>query len=708
MTTSDAIPAYLAHCALCHRGLSDTGAPMTLGQVTLMPHQTAAVRWLLARIRQYGGALLADPPGLGKTYVAIAVAAALRGRPIIVAPAALRSRWLEAARATGVALDFVSVEKLSAPVSPRLPVVTFVIIDEAHHLRTRSTRRYARTAQLCAHAPVLLLTATPIHNRAADLAHLAALFHLPPAFQSATTLRRTLTLRRTPASIHAASMSGSHTLSLPDIVHRKPLSPPARDSAVPAHIAQLPPLTSDASDGHPLVQLGLLHALRSSDAALIARLRHRIAVTLAVEHAAMAGVTPTALLRRAWQSVGGDVQLAMPTLLGEASGPPAFALAARAVAQRLALEAMLRDLRSDEGDCARGRALRRLARWCATPVVAFTQFSATAHALFSQLAHRPGIALLTGEHGRICTGNISRDDVLDRLLSARWRGTHQGVQLLITTDVLSEGLSLAGVATIVHLDLPWTAARLDQRVGRAARIGAPVRTVRVVTLLAPVPTSTHDTLRALLSSKRRAMRHVESETRGAVQTVQRLASLARGGPVGAAQRGWITLHSKHTASALILALVRLRGRRQLVAACKDRLRTPRDDDWLALSSAVAALPARGHIAHLRRLLEEHLADRELETVVAHRNDPRLVARRLADSVLLDGHRAMRTQNAAEVSESRRSIMQRRGFLNDAPTETATDSSHESDAITTAHGERRHSPRRSVVILAGVVILPACD
>ncbi len=47
------------------------------------------------------------------------------------------------------------------------------------------------------------------------------------------------------------------------------------------------------------------------------------------------------------------------------------------------------------------------------------------------------------------------------------------IDLLLTTDLLSEGLDLGDASVVVHLDLPWTPARLEQRVGRSRRLGAP-------------------------------------------------------------------------------------------------------------------------------------------------------------------------------------------------------------------------------------------
>src|SRR4051812_19005641 len=68
-----------------------------LGQISLRSHQIAAASRLLALIDKYGGALLADPVGLGKTYTALSVARALNGPTCVAAPAALRDMWTSAA-----------------------------------------------------------------------------------------------------------------------------------------------------------------------------------------------------------------------------------------------------------------------------------------------------------------------------------------------------------------------------------------------------------------------------------------------------------------------------------------------------------------------------------------------------------------------------------------------------------------------------------
>ena len=548
MTTSpDSARARVARAFLHDRALAtpDT-TPRTLGHLTLLPHQESAVPALVRRLRRYRGALLADAPGLGKTFTALAVADALHvPRPLVLAPAALRTRWLDAARETGVRLRFRSIESLAhagdtelpahadrqapphgPPHAPR-PRDPLVIVDEAHHLRTMHTRRWHAAAALLHDARVLLLTATPLHNRERDVAALAALFHVAPGSHDLRRLLQRITVRRTLGAIRATAPPATRdALAMPHAAPPRTITLPARDHATLHAIARLPALPSDDGPaGDARARLALVHAWCSSAAALAAMLRRRIARCHAIECALADGVAPHADVLRAFRATddGRTTQLALAPLLAPAhphhrtpghapdgrhaphapharrarSGSPlATAIApprdtiapptddARATARhRAALEALLAALRPHDDD-ARARSLRRLARWGAPPVVAFTRSRVTARALWRRLRAHPGIALLTGEEACIASGPVDRDALL-AMLRDRHAPAARRVRLLLATDVASEGISMAGVRTVVHLDDPWTVARLVQRTGRAARLGAPAGIVRVVRLAPP-------------------------------------------------------------------------------------------------------------------------------------------------------------------------------------------------------------------------------
>src|SRR5688500_6608126 len=70
-------------------------APITLGSITLRPHQRQAVRRARGALQEHGGTLIADDVGLGKTFIALALAAEARC-PLVVGPAVLRAMWADA------------------------------------------------------------------------------------------------------------------------------------------------------------------------------------------------------------------------------------------------------------------------------------------------------------------------------------------------------------------------------------------------------------------------------------------------------------------------------------------------------------------------------------------------------------------------------------------------------------------------------------
>src|ERR1019366_7091035 len=85
-------------------------------------------------------------------------------------------------------------------------------------------------------------------------------------------------------------------------------------------------------------------------------------------------------------------------------------------------------------------------------------------------------------------GRRPRADILRALAApslAQPRAAHDAVSLVIATDLLSEGVNLQGAGVVVHLDIPWTPAGLEQRVGRAARLGSARTRVHVYGIAPP-------------------------------------------------------------------------------------------------------------------------------------------------------------------------------------------------------------------------------
>jgi superfamily II DNA or RNA helicase len=178
------VSAAVVRSRIARLNLAESSSRATLGDISLQPHQISAVTRLRAALERFNGALLCDDVGMGKTYVATAVAQQY-SRCLVVAPATLVSMWRDALTATRTVADIITFEALSradaedfrrhAKAPARAPY-DLVVVDEAHHARNPSTNRYFALASLTRGARVLLLSATPIHNRRADLVAVLSLF----------------------------------------------------------------------------------------------------------------------------------------------------------------------------------------------------------------------------------------------------------------------------------------------------------------------------------------------------------------------------------------------------------------------------------------------------------------------------------------------------------------------------------------------------
>ncbi len=448
----------------------------------LRPEQSRSFRRILHALRRYGGALLADPVGSGKTYVALAAAASLnRGRPTAcLAPATLVEQWMATARALGLALVTVSHQSASRG---RLPQVDrgLVVIDEAHHFRNPASWRYRNVAPWLVGRAVLLVTATPVVNRLADLLH-----------QLLLGVRDDALAPDGVASLGALLGSGCGSPALGRLVVESPcpegLRPERRGTvsaagsaeceATEAALASVEQLRLSRVPGtEALVRTVLRRAASSSPAALAAALRRYRNLLLHARDAASAG---RPLDRAAIRRFTGQMedQLVWWELMAASEDPQDLELddldrihdvlrqAARAEAQPDGKVERLRSLLSD------GR-----------PTLVFTSRQETVRYLRDRL-NPPPLAWCTGRRAGLGHFPLSRASVLgwfrghDRLDSPRARH-------LLVTDVAAEGLDLQRAARVVHYDLPWTPMRMEQREGRAVRLGSAHREVEVIAFRPP-------------------------------------------------------------------------------------------------------------------------------------------------------------------------------------------------------------------------------
>ena len=448
----------------------------------LLPAQQRSFGRVLAALRRHRGAILADPVGSGKTYVALAVAAAFnRGSPTAcLVPATLQPQWEAVAEGLGIPLALTSHEQVSRG---KLPDRTrgLVIVDESHRFRNRQTRRYAYLARWLVGRPALLVTATPIVNRLSDLAHqlLLAVRDDTLAMDGVVSLRLAL------ASGCPAPALGQLVLENQGIEDTRPhrvtaISSPAPDEcdAVAGSVDLLSQLRLSSNESiAALVRGVLLRAAGSSPAALVGALQRYRRLLLHARDALQAGHSmERSALRRFTAELGDQLvwwemlpchetssDLELADLLALDSIIPA---ATAALQRKDAKLDRLRELLTDE-----------------KPALVFTASRDTVRYIRERLSHLR-LAWCTGNRAGLATTPLPRRVVLGWFRQGGETGP--APRHLVVTDVAAEGLDLQRAARVVHYDLPWTPMRLEQREGRAVRLGSRHTEVEVVRFM-PVP-----------------------------------------------------------------------------------------------------------------------------------------------------------------------------------------------------------------------------
>ena len=272
-----------ARIAAHHGGDLPTDA--LLGDIVLGDHQRDAAARLSQAIDRFGGALLADEVGLGKTYTALAVMRREKAL-LIVAPAALIEMWRNALHRSRVRADIISFETLSRRVPAPEVRWDAVIIDEAHHARNPGTRRYAHLASLTRASRLLLLSATPVHNTSRDLGSILSLFLGSRAERLSAAEIAGCVVRRTRDDVRGISLPGRTAPVWCDVQGSPDVLQALLDVPPPCQ-------PRDGGDGGALVVLSLVRAWASSEAALRAALRRRVARAESLADALRTGRYPS-------------------------------------------------------------------------------------------------------------------------------------------------------------------------------------------------------------------------------------------------------------------------------------------------------------------------------------------------------------------------------------------------------------------------------
>jgi len=632
----------------------------------LAPHQVPAAERLTAIIARHGGALLADEVGLGKSYVALAVTLS-HGEPFtLVVPAVLVPQWRDLLNRFGqhevpiITHESLSVSALRPSGGPT------VIVDEAHRFRNPDTNRYRALARLVVGSRLLLVTATPIHNCVSDLLHLLRLFLRDHALAAlGLPSLRNAARREADRSLAYAAVSrvivarsrervrsgydgGPVSMVFPRCTTETVRAGPGSEALLSDLVAGVARLRAGGGAA-PLLRLMLLRRLGSSLPAFRAALaRHDAYLDLAAR-AAMDGraLTPREFQRCFPRAAESDMQLVLfPLLLDHGDGGAAPFADDRRILARLGdllAHAPALDPKAD--------ALEMLLTARSVKTIVFTDAQPTARYLLQRLRHRR-VAAVFGHVGRFATGEAPRHEVL-RAFAPRAQGSARPAaaletDVLIATDLLSEGLNLQDAERVVHYDLPWSPARLAQRVGRIDRLGSSHGSITTVTFLPSAPLARALTIEERLAAKVGAQQ--AAGTNGRLDWCDQLAPLAA--PPGHAPAGsWSAIHGEQSCTVLVVRIGKL------VEAIVVEGATARTNPAAAariLASVGGADPAAVDRVRLQQALDAAapLVRSRLAAVQDARwraSDRDRFARRLIPWVLATGRRAARRGDGEQLT-----------------------------------------------------------
>ncbi|MFO7555764.1 MAG: SNF2-related protein [Desulfobacterales bacterium] len=421
-----------------------------LKDVRSLWYQEETARKVLKRFR--GRALLADEVGLGKTIEASIVLKEYVQRgmvksALILTPASLVSQWKEELREK-FEFDFPSTDDSDyrtkgdrfwqdpfvlasinlAKSKKNFPLVSereydMVIVDEAHHLKNRSTLNWKLINALKKRF-LLLLTATPVENNLMELYNLITLLK-PGQLKTASEFRKEFMTRGDPTDPQNRRMLRA---LLEEVM--------IRNTRALAKIG-LPPRFA--------------HTIRVDPNRSEKELYERI----------------TSLVQDINATDGIGSKLLLKNLLAEAgSSPQAVSLTLSRMLEKkdLLLQHQneiraINNLCRSMDDTRKSRMLLKLLRSSSEKKIIFVKYLGTLDHLSEFLSwNKIPHALF---HGRL--NNHSKDEQIKKFT--------EDTDILLTTEIGGEGRNLQFCNQMINYDLPWNPMQIEQRIGRIHRIG---------------------------------------------------------------------------------------------------------------------------------------------------------------------------------------------------------------------------------------------
>ncbi|MDY0220973.1 MAG: SNF2-related protein [Desulfobacterium sp.] len=422
----------------------------SLSQVRSYWYQEETAKKVLKRFR--GRALLSDEVGLGKTIEALIVLSEYMKRGmvktgLILTPTPLVSQWKEE-MSSKFGLDipstddpdfkkkgddfwkapFILASINQAKSKNNFDIVTarqydMLIVDEAHHLKNRTTLNW-KLVNAIQKRFVLLLTATPVENNLMELYNLITLLK-PGQLETATSFREKFMTKGDPTD--------------------------------PRNRAQLKELLQEVM-------------IRNTRALAGINIPPRFAQTIRIEptksetafYARLA-----ALLTSLNRDAKGRGRLATKNLLAQAGSSPK---AVEGSILRMLEKKEYRETHEEELtavknlcrtslDTPKNKALLKLIQASREKMIVFVKYMGTLEHLREFLEwNNISFAIF---HGSM--DNRRKDAEIEAFKDEK--------KVLITTEIGGEGRNLQFCCQMVNYDLPWNPMKIEQRIGRIHRIG---------------------------------------------------------------------------------------------------------------------------------------------------------------------------------------------------------------------------------------------
>lgn len=433
---------------------------------TPFDYQVRAAQVMLRRFR--GRGMFCDEVGLGKTIEAALVLKEylerdIAERVLIITPPGLVEQWREEVAIKFGLGDFVTnldpeFRALGERAWQRFPHIIaslatarraehraeiqkipydLVIVDEAHHLKNRSSVSWKFVNKL-QRKYILLLTATPVENNLDELYNLITLLK-PGQLKTPREFRSQFVVRGDP---RLPKNRGKLRQLLGDVMVRHTRS--QVNLKLPARRANTVRLTPSPAEANLYEKIS-------------AFIRARLAQGKDGEGAGL-NQTDRFTLLTLQREIGSSAMAAEPTLRS---------LAARQEEQELRTRLLaLAEEAANVKTWAKADALEKLlgsilgkGAPSGEKVIIFTHFLRTLDGLIGRL-ERMGVRFVVYQGG---LNPAAKQQAIDDF-------EHES-QVLLSTEAAGEGRNLQFCRTMINFDVPWNPMRIEQRVGRIHRVG---------------------------------------------------------------------------------------------------------------------------------------------------------------------------------------------------------------------------------------------